>query len=151
MYPLAEPDGDGEEEESRQRLPQWSHHRVHERGLRVEDEEGVLWTVAVTARVRCRQGEVAVDQPTWQVEDGDQDRHARDDPAIDALGDPARGEREREVDQLELDKTTCDPTGAVQDRVVGLRERGQEPSEPRCDQQQPEALVRPPGPRVAAD
>ena len=78
------------------------------------------------------------------------DRRA-DERSIDAAPEPAGGERQQQVDQQRLDHPARDPPDAVEDGVVRVRQRREEPDAAGEREQRPEALERRPVQRVEAD
>ena len=64
--------------------------------------------------------------------------------SIDATREPARREREDQVDETDLHDPAGHATDAVEHIVARLRQSGQEPPEPGSHQQEAETLVRSP-------
>ena len=131
--------------------PSRSQEPIHERRLAVEHEERVRRAVAHAARVRARHLEgLGHEQARQEQHDHHGGRRERDQP-IAAVGEPAAGERQEEVDQERLDQPACEPAHRVEQLVVRLGERGDEPRRAGGDEEQPEALGRAPVPRVQPD
>ena len=114
-----------------------------ERGRGVPDREGVGWAVDAARRPRRGLGVVLHDERGGEVEqayesDGRRHRHARG-----RRRQPARREREQQVDDHDLDDPHGDPPDAVEGRVVGLRKDGERPQRARGDQDGREPILAP--------
>ena len=114
-----------------------------ERRRGVPDREGVGWAVDAARRPRHGLGVVLHDERGGEVEqayesDGRRHRHARG-----RRRQPARREREQQVDDRDVDEPRGDPPDAVEGRVVGLRKDGERPQRARADQEGREPILAP--------
>ena len=140
--PPDEDDGDREDEERGEDLPQRADEAVDDRGLRGGDLEGVGRAVGVARRRPRRRHRVGVDhQRGGDEEDEDQQRRGHREATCRRRGQAPGGEREQEEDDARLDEPGHDAADAVDRRVRRLGQRRRRPQQGDHQQRPREAVV----------
>ena len=127
------------ENRDRRRLAQRQDEVVDPSGLRGGQHERIGRAGILTAAPGRRSRIGVHEQCRRQVQHAHDQNQGCHQPPVGGARQAARGIGEHEVHQHRLDHEAGDPTDAVEERVVGLPQRGDRPREPGDDQQRREA------------
>ena len=140
--------GDQEDDEPLAHRPQ---DILDEGGLDADDRERVGRARRVARRPLGRHRELVHEQRGRQEQDADDRRDRADDHPVAPRHEPAGRERQHQVGDAEVHEPARDPPGAVEQPVLGRRQRREAGAGAREDEQRTEPLERRPAQRVHPD